>query len=225
MSEEQLRECFCTAFDIDTAFDVELNAEGYDYQFSKKFDDFMANTIKVSERTYVSVGRHRVRMAVVVALITALLMATLASVSAIRRPIVSWFTKEYDKYGVVDVTFDVDDEDESEKEFQYIKPAVPDDYKIVREDKQGEAEQYYAEYQNSEGKTIVYVQSGDIENMNIYIDNEDNDLTKIKINGCEGYSASKYGNNSLYWSDGTYFFNLMGTCDMAELKKIAKSIY
>lgn len=225
MNEQEFKKYVCKAFEEDSLLETAPEAESYDYEFSKDFNDVMKKAERTSGHTYVSIGRRRVRMALVAALIATLLLASAVGAVAIRRPITTWLMKNNEKQGTADINFDVKDENNLREEFRYIKPTVPEEYKIVREEKLGEFDQYDIEYHNDEGKIIVYAQMGHIENMGMSIDNEDNNFHKVKINGFEGYATSKKGNNSLYWSDGFYFYILTGTCDMKVLEDISKSIY
>lgn len=193
------------------------------YVFSDQFQRGMSGVFRLAERSYVSVGRHRLRQLVAVALIGAVLMVAAAGAVAMRRPVVRWFTQQNEKDGALDVSFDVDDPDGLTKQFTYIRPDVPQGYKITYEEKT-EDFQYFIEYENEDGSVISYIQSGDIESMGLGLDNETGDLREVKVNGHKGYAYSGKDNNTLIWSNGIYLFNLGGNCPMEVIEEIAGKI-
>ena len=157
------------------------------------------------------------------ALIAAMILAAAAGTAAIRRPIVQWFTQNNEAEGSLDVSFEVDDPDGLTKQFTYVKPEVPEGYKIIYEDKV-DGQQYSIIYQNEEGMEISYLQTGDIEGMGLGLDNETGDLQETEVNGYKGYSYSSKDNNSLIWSNGIYLFNIGGTCSMEVIREMAEKI-
>lgn len=193
------------------------------YTFSDHFQQEMKRASRLADRSYVSVGRHRIRRAVAAALIAAMIMAVAAGAAALRRPVVQWFTQANKAEGSLDVSFKVDDPDGLTKQFTCIKPEVPDGYKIIYEDKV-KGLQYSIIYQNEEGLEISYLQTGDIEGMGLGLDNETGDLQETKINGYKGYAYSNSNNNTLIWSNGIYLFNVGGSCSMEVIRQIAEKI-
>lgn len=193
------------------------------YTFSEQFHCGIQQISRLADRSYVSVGKHRIRRAVVAALIAAMLMAAAAGVAAIRRPLIQWMTQKNQADGTLDVGFHVDDPDGLTKQFTCIKPKVPQGYKIVSEEK-FEDIQYSILYENEDGLEISYIQSGDIESMGLGLDNEGDALRETEIGGYKGYQYSNYGNNTLIWSNGIYLFDLSGTCSMETLREIAEKM-
>lgn len=196
----------------------------YEHQFSVEFEENMQRIFKMAEKEYVSIRHHRLRKAFVVALIATLLMTTVGGAVAISKPLVKWITEQNEKLNVLDITFEVDGENEPiEDSIAYIQPKTPKGYKIVREDKYGIG--YDIEYENNQGQVIYYSQMGAIEPMGLSLDNEDDSLHETTINGYAGYVWEKSGNCALTWSDGRYLFDLSGTCSLETLEHMAKSIY
>lgn len=221
--EKQLRAALSEAMnqEFDSVPDVDdLN---HLYTFSDHFQAEMRRISRLAERNYVSVGRHRIRRAAAMALIAAMILAAAAGAAAIRRPIVQWFTQNNEAEGSLDVSFEVDDPDGLTKQFTYVKPEVPEGYKIIYEDK-ADGQQYSIIYQNEEGMEISYLQTGDIEGMGLGLDNETGDLQETEVNGYKGYSYSSKDNNSLIWSNGIYLFNIGGTCSMEVIREMAEKI-
>ncbi len=60
--------------------------------------------------------------------------------------------------------------------------------------------------------------------MSFGLDNENAEFREITINGHKGYSYSKLGNNAITWSDGIYLYDIIGTCVMEIIEKMAQSI-
>ena len=193
------------------------------YTFSDHFQEEMKGIFRLADRNYVSVGRHRIRRAVAMALIAAMIMAAAVGAAAIRRPIVQWFTKDNKAEGSLDISFKVDDPDGLSKQFTYIKPAAPAGYEVIHEDKI-DGQQYSIIYQNEEGLEISYLQTGDIEGIGLGLDNETGNLRETKVNGYKGYAYCSRYNNSLIWSNGIYLFNVGGTCSMEVIKEMAEKI-
>ncbi len=221
--EKQLRAALSEAMNQEFDSVPDVNDLNHLYTFSDHFQAEMRRISRLAERNYVSVGRHRIRRAAAMALIAAMILVAAAGAAAIRRPIVQWFTQNNEVEGSLDVSFEVDDPDGLTKQFTYVKPGVPEGYKIIYEDKV-DGQQYSIIYQNEEGMEISYLQTGDIEGMGLGLDNETGDLQETEVNGYKGYSYSSKDNNSLIWSNGIYLFNIGGTCSMEVIREMAEKI-
>ena len=187
----------------------------YTHAFSPDFEKKMEAAACAAERSYVSVGHHRIRRAVAAALIAALILAMTAGAVAIQRILVTWNETQNDEAGTLDVTFDVDDPNGQTGEFRYMKPQTPEGYEVVREEKG--IKNYSIEYSNNNGKIIMYFQSGGVENRGVSLDNEAADFYEIQINGYKGYAYSKNGNVALSWTDGISMYYITGNCDIEVL--------
>ena len=194
----------------------------YTHAFPPDFEKKMEAAACAAERSYVSVGHHRIRRAVAAALIAALILAMTAGAVAIQRILVTWNETQNGEAGTLDVTFDVDDPNGQTGEFRYMKPQTPEGYEVVREEKG--IKNYSIEYSDNNGKIIMYFQSGPVDTMSVSLDNEDADFHEVVVNGYKGYSYSKMNNNALYWTDGIYMFDIGGNCDMETLWQMAESI-
>ncbi|MGN1334893.1 MAG: DUF4367 domain-containing protein [Anaerovoracaceae bacterium] len=194
----------------------------YEYKFSVEFEDNLEKVVKSADYKYVSVGSMRIRKALAVALIAAMIMAASVCAVAAGRAIVHWNETQNDKAGTLDVTFDVEDPNGTAGEFSYIKPETPEGYEIVLEEKYPTA--YRIQYVNSNNKTVLYSHTGGIDSMGLGIDNEEAEFNELIINGEKGYSYSKLGNNMLIWADEISLYQINGNCDMEVLQEMARSI-
>ena len=219
----QLKEALARAMELEYADLPDPDQLDYEYTFSNAFEERMRKIIPMAEYTYVSVGRHRLRRAVAIALIAVMILAMTAGAIAVQRALVQWNETNNEDYGTLDVTFDIDDPNQTLGEFRFIKPETPEGYTIEAETKYSDTE-YEIQYTGEDGTIIYYIQSGEIDSMGLGIDNEDADLTEVLINGYKGYSYIKKGNTGLFWSDGSSLYRLLGTCELNVLEKMAVSI-
>lgn len=220
---EELRAALCSAMDLEFSGFPDLKELHYEYKFSAEFERQMKRICRMADHVYVSVGRHRLRRAVVVALVAAMIFAMTAGAIAIQKLYVRWNEVDNLEDGTIDVTFDIEDPNQTAGEFRYIKPETPAGYIIESEMKYSDTE-YEIQYSGEDGTVIYYVQSGDIDSTEVGIDNEDADYQKIIVNGYDGYSYKKAGNCALIWSDGTSLYQLIGTCELVVLEEMAKKI-
>lgn len=186
-----------------------------DYEFSSQFESKMRSIILKSEFSYVSVGQRRIRKTMLVALV-ALLAIVITGCAFGVYYLVTWNEEQNDKQGTLDVTFDVDTNLVDVADV--IRPKTPTGYTITKKIDDGSS--YIMIYSDSHDNQIIYSRSGDIENMSISIDNEDADFKETTIHGFKGYQSFKDGIYALYWTDGNYFYELQGTCELDVLYKM-----
>lgn len=190
------------------------------YEFSPRFENNIKEIIPKVEFTYISIGKKRVRKALL-AVIVALLALAITGCAVVVHYIVEWHEEQNDKQGALDVTFKLDNKQES-NQTNISLPTTPVGYTI--------SEQYNDDfsciivYSDSINNQIIYSHCNDIENMSTSIDNEDAIFEERLINGCKGYVSSKDGINALYWADNTYLYELQGTCEMDVLLTMAESM-
>lgn len=193
------------------------------HDFSKSFDRGMSRILAMAGCRYVTIGGRQLRRALLIALIAVMILAMTAGGIAIQRALVHWNESQNDDAGTLDVTFDIDDPNQTAGQFEYVKPDTPAGYEVVSETKYSETE-YEIVYENKEGNVIYYWQSGNVDTMGLSIDNEDADFREVEVNGYKGYAYSKLGNNAITWTDGTSLYDLMGTCEMSILEGMTKNI-
>ena len=136
--EDKLKMALAEAMPIEYQDVLEPENLCYEYTFSAEFEGALEKIIKSADYKYVSVGSRRIRKALAVALIAAMIMAASVCAVAAGRAVVRWNETQNDKAGTLDVTFDVDDPNGTAGEFSYIKPETPEGYEIVREEKMGQ---------------------------------------------------------------------------------------
>ncbi|MBR1989086.1 MAG: DUF4367 domain-containing protein [Firmicutes bacterium] len=206
----------------------EINPAELDYQFSPEFEVKMQKLIEElsnNERKYVHVGHHRIKRALLIAIVAVMLLGLVACAVVLTKPTIVWNETQNDASGTLDITFDIQYPEDTEipTEFEPVKPKRPWGYRIDSTEMLSSST-FRIHYKNSKGKEIIYTQEGNISSMHIGIDNEEALFTEIMINGHKGFSSSKLGNNALTWSDGIYLYDIIGTCDMETIEKMARSI-
>ena len=98
---------------------------------------------------------------------------------------------------------------------------TPAGYHIESEIKYGETN-YKIKYLGQDGTVIHYSQNANVSATGVKMDNEDADVQKILVNGCEGYSYQKEESSALMWSDGVSLFQIIGNCEIEFLEDMVK---
>ncbi|MBE5851989.1 MAG: DUF4367 domain-containing protein [Lachnospiraceae bacterium] len=222
----ELKTALREAMELDYAWIDEINPAELTYEFSPEFKVRIRKIAKMAGHRYVNVGRHRIRRALLIAVVAVMMLGLVACAVVLTKPDIIWNETQNDISGTLDITFDVDYPEGTDipAKFECIKPKKPWGFKIIAENIYEEARLYELTYENREGKTIRYSQWGHIENMSFGLDNENAEFREITINGHKGYSYSKLGNNAITWSDGIYLYDIGGTADMKTIEKMAQSI-
>lgn len=206
----------------------ELDPAELTHQFSPEFEAKMQELIDSldrNERRYVHIGHRRIRRALLVAIVAIMLLGLVACAVVLSKPLITWNETQNDTSGTLDITFDVEYPEDAEipTEFEPVKPKKPWGYKIISEQMHSSTN-FQIIYKNLADKEIHYTQKGNVANLNFSLDNEDAIFFETTINGHKGYAYSKLGNNALTWSDGIYLYDIIGTCDMETIEKMAQSI-
>ena len=135
---------------------------------------------------------------------------------------INWNETQNDEQGTLDITFDIDDPNGVRGEFEHKRPEIPEGFKIAKENEYPFILEI--EYENDNVNVLYYDQTGSVETMGISIDNENNELQEITLNGYRGYIAQKGENSHIIWTDGISCFELFGNVDKALLIKIAETV-
>ena len=195
-----------------------------DHEFSSVFSDKISHITRQAGYRYVSVGRRRIRRTLI-ALIALMLFAITcyAAVKAVPKetstePKIQWNETQNDLHGMLDITFDISGECPPVE----LNPQVPKEYTVTNEYKDDFT--YLFECTDNNNHRILYQRDYDIANASYGIDNEDADFREVSINGFKGYSYRKEGINALFWTDGTDFYMLQGTCSMDVLWDMAATM-
>ena len=212
------------AFDEEFAWLDDFKNPYENHIFSDGFEAQIKQIARRADCRYVSIGRRRIRR-LFVALIALMLFAITcyAAVKAVPKetstePKIQWNETQNDLYGTLDVTF----ETKGDLPPVSLDPKTPAGYTIddILEDEFA----LFILYSNNDGNLILYSRDHGIENASYGIDNEDADFREVSINGFKGYSSYKEGRNHLFWTDGTDFYMLQGTCSMDVLWDMAATM-
>ena len=220
MMNDNLQKALSRAIDIEFSWIKDFENPYEEYAFSPEFEANMQDICKKSNYTYVTVGSKRIRKSLI-AILVALFVLAASGCAVITKYIVTWNETQNDKHGTLDVTFDIEGP-ETEGIFEYKTPTTPIEYTstIITKD----SETHIIEFVGPEGETIIYSQQSMDESMSLSLDNENAYFEEITINGYKGYKSFKEGVSSLHWSDGLYYYNLQGTCEINTLKEMAESL-
>lgn len=212
------------AFDEEFAWLDDFKNPYENHIFSDGFEAQIKQIARRADYRYVSIGRRRVRR-LFVALIALMLFAATcyAAVKAVPKetspePKIQWNETQNDLHGMLDITFDIS----GERPPVELNPQVPKGYTVTDEYKDDFT--YLFECTDNNNHRILYQRDYDIANASYGIDNEDADFREVTINGFKGYSYRKEGINALFWTDGTDFYMLQGTCSMDVLWDMAATM-
>lgn len=181
---------------------------------SLEFDQRMKELFR--NQTTAMPGR-RVKRMLLIAIIAAL-MTSAMSVQAIREPIEKFFLEIYDI--CTDIIFQ-QSENSSVEEYEFFVPEFPEGYIETR--REVLETQIKVEYKTENNGYLRYTQYL-LDGMALSIDTEDADVKLDQIQGNNVFLYSNKGFNSIIWSDGTFGYKLNTTCDVEELRNIAKRI-
>ena len=131
---KRLKEALKDAVELQYAWVPDPEDLDYEYIFSDSFETSMKKIIAGAGRTYVSIGRRRIRKSLLAALIAALILAMTAGAIAVQYAVVHWNEEKNEKDGTIDVSFFVEDPNQQVGEFQFKKPKTPEGYEIILEE-------------------------------------------------------------------------------------------
>ena len=217
--EQKLKEALQAYYDQELSnlpSEEELAAK---QQFSPEFERKMERIKKLSRRNYVSIAHLTVRRSSVAAILVIVLLASSMSVEAIRTPIVKFLLEGYETFSRI--IFPPVAPTSEDSTFEYIMPAIPDDYSVVSEIKLDGF--YNVELQSVDGENIRYSKQR-LDSLTMDIDTEGITTEAIVINGFDGLRYSNKDVNNLIWNDGFCVFSLSGTCDFSLLEEMSKNI-
>ncbi len=211
------------------ALDKEVE-QGPKYAFSKEYDEKVLNeSFKVLD-TGIGIrrnawdkpqfyGRPRIRRALLIAALIALMIIGSVTVYAISHPEIIYNIKKT----FTEWTFSIQQSDPNEitDEFIFLEPEIPDGFNIVSEEKL--TNWYEVQYENDQGEIIFYTQNI-AENLGLTISGEGQEYKDIKINGNKGLAYSQNNSWTIIWDNGYYIFELMGNVDYDMLLNMAESI-
>ena len=162
---------------------------------------------------------HRFRLRRTMLLVAAIVvvLAAATTVTAIVKPEIIYIIKE--KITNWTITFDHGSTEESS--FVYIKPPVPEDFRLVDETKG--IDYYYLTFQNESGKEISYDQNN-ANSTSISIDSEQTIPEKKYIKGVGVIISEHDGIVQIMYTDNRYVYVIDGNCGKEMLFNIVKEM-
>lgn len=195
-----------------------------DVTFSDGFAARMRQAFSRRKRGYyVLFGTAARRVAsIVVALLVSATIVT-ASVEALRRPVVQFFTEIFEKFTRVSFVDDTPAPPAEELVFEPRKPSyVPDGYVMIKEENL--SVMYRLTYKDMvTGNTIRCTQRWK-ESNSLTMDTEDIQYTAIQVGNHQGVIYTNKDKNGVVFSDAQYTYTLSAAINFDELIKIAESI-
>lgn len=104
--------------------DIPLNEDEIDYTFSSKFEKSMNKLIRSEKKTYWRFVNTAYKKAILVAVIIAVMLSSVLSVSAVRKSIINFIVKIYESF----VSFDIDGEGTNEILYEYKFSSIPEGF-------------------------------------------------------------------------------------------------
>lgn len=211
------------------ALDKEVE-QGPKYAFSKEYDEKVLNeSFKVLD-TGIGIRRNawdktqfygipRVRRALLVAALIALMIIGSVTVYALSHPEIIYNIKK--TFTEWSFSFQQNDPEKATIDFVFIEPEIPDGFNIVSEEKI--TNWYEVQYENGQGEIIFYTQNL-TDNLGLKINGEGQEYKDIEINGNKGLAYIQNNSWTIIWDNGYYIFELMGNVDYDMLFNMAESI-
>ncbi|TDP46647.1 DUF4367 domain-containing protein [Aminicella lysinilytica] len=217
----KLKEALIDAYDSEMAGLEAEASTAPEHVFSAEFEHKMKAAFKIAERRYVHVGRIRMRRAVMLAVIVALLVATTLATIAVAKP--GLYYRIIKNSTNWEFLYDNTNQDNSTEKIEAITPDTPEGYRLSSQKKTDQ--DYYLTYINSNDKkvTITYSQETVSDNGIDHLDSENN-IHKTRIDGYEAIEFYKKGTYCIYWNDNKYVYTLLGNCDHSTLKNLVMSV-
>lgn len=212
------------AFDEEFAWLDDFKNPYENHIFSDGFEAQIKQIARRADCRYVSVGRRRIRRTLIA--LIALMLFAVTCYAAVKaqleetstEPKIQWNETQNDVYGMLDITFDIS----GKLPPVASDPQVPEGYTVINEYEDDFT--YLFECVSNNNHRVLYQRDYDISNASYGIDNENADFKEVSINGFKGYSYRKDGTNALFWTDGTDFYMLQGTCSMDVLWDMAATM-
>ncbi len=164
-------------------------------------------------------GRPRIRRALLVAALIALMVIGAVTAYALTHPEIIYNIKK--SFTEWTFHFQQTAPDSITEEFVPVKPETPEGFEIVLEEIVLNAI-YEIQYEDSSGHSIIFDQS-EVESLGLNVDGEA-EIKEIEIKGHRGFTYQKYSEWYILWDNGYYLFELSGDCDYDILLKMAESI-
>lgn len=160
--------------------DVPLNEEEIDYTFSKKFEKKMEKLIRSEKKVYWRFVNTAYKKAILVAVIIAIMLSCVLSVSAVRKSIINFIVEIYESF----VSFDIDGEGTNEILYEYKFSSIPEGFTETNVFNSPAGIEH--EYTNDIGEKIELTQDVTDGFVSI-IDNEHGTINEITVENFKVY--------------------------------------
>ena len=191
--------------------------------FSKEFEEKIRSINKRRKTFYYRATKTTPRKIAII-LVAAIITITMAmSISAIRKPILNFFTSIYESFITIFVEADEELELPTSIEQMYKPTYLPEEYiEISSENYEFEAISMWMK----NASAIILSQNIISEETKISIDNKETDYQTATISGNSVYYYNKDGYYYLIWSNDYYIFSLTAPSDIPfdEIKNIISSL-
>ena len=193
-----------------------------DFVFSKEFEEKVVAINKRRKSFFYQATKTTPRKIAIVFVAAIIMLTMTMSISAIRKPILNFFTSIYESFITIFVEADEELELPTSIEQIYKPTYLPEEYiEISSENYEFEAISMWMK----NASAIILSQNTISEETKISIDNKETDYQTTTISGNSVYYYIKDGYYYLIWSNN-YIFSLTAPSDIPfdEIKKIISSI-
>ena len=163
--------------------------------------------------------RRRYRRVLIAAAIIVMILAMTVTTIGVLRPQILYDIKE--KLTHWDIQFTQNSDETVSPGFEYIRPPIPEGYRITEEVKT--FEDYDITMEDDVGHVINYLQMG-IDGTSLDLFNEKEDIRQTEINGRNAIVSHNGEMHTILIEDGKYAYLLEGECDYHILMKIAEEL-
>lgn len=171
-----------------------------EWEFSDKFLRKMDKLIKKNNRIKLSTRRTVTKGLLAAIIAITVLVTSLMSVSATRKPIIEFVKKVFSQFN--EITLSEDSPPTVDKiETEYTLTYLPEGFKLNTYQKDDYS--VFAVWKNDLGEEIAFFQNA--IDSNFAIDNE-HTYRELEINGLKAYLMEDEYGSLLRWSDGYYSF-------------------
>ena len=163
--------------------------------------------------------RRRYRRVLIAAAIIVMILAMAATAIGVVRPQIFYDIKE--KLTHWDIQFTQNSDEAVSPGFEYIRPPIPEGYRITEEVKS--FEDYDITMEDDAGHVIYYLQMG-IDGTSLDLFNEKEDIRQTEINGRNAIVSHNGDMHSILIEDGKYAYLVEGECEYDILLDIVKQM-
>jgi len=199
-------------------------ADAMDFSFSPGFEQKMEKLIRAQRKLYYPLVRTSARKTVLaLAAAFILMMITVFSVSALRKPFVEFIVSVYEKFSSIIFEQQASDMQPSTAlESFYVPEYIPDGYALDEDNIIILSSQRILLFAG-EHDTIEFQQFAHTSSTFI-IDTEGISTEQVFVGGNEGIYYSNKGKQFLVWTNDLYGFSLAGRMEKEVLLAIANSL-